>query len=281
MHEQAGGCEKIKRRVNKLAQQGVDDMATLIAHVSDLHLDGGEHATSRARRVADYLKSLKTHLDAVVITGDIAEHGLASEYEEARELFETLPNTLMCPGNHDRRPAFRRALLGQEESEAPINQSLSLDGLLIVVCDTSIPGRDDGYLEDDTIAWLSSALTQTPPHTRVLIALHHPPVFLHSPFIDQIRQKGEERLAELIRGDERVVAILCGHAHTAASTLFAGRPLLVAPGVVSTLRFPWEAVNDRDTWEGIADLDQKAPPAIAFHFIDDDGRITTHYRVVP
>lgn len=245
---------------------------TLLAHVSDLHLDGSEHATSRARRVISYLDAFKTSLDAVVITGDIAEHGLESEYEEARELFGALPLTLMCPGNHDRRPAYRRALLGQEESDAPINQSQLLDGLLIAVCDTSIPGRDDGYLTDDTLAWLSGILAQTPPDTRALIALHHPPALLHSPFVDEIRQQGAERLAELIASNRQVLAILCGHAHTAAATTFAGLPVLVAPGVVSTLRLPWE---------GAGDLDKQMPPAIAFHVIDDDGRITTHYRVVP
>jgi 3',5'-cyclic-AMP phosphodiesterase len=55
-------------------------------------------------------------------------------------------------------------------------------------------------------------------------------------------------------------------------TTFAGRPVLVAPGVVSTIRLPWEAgdVIDRD-----------APPSVAFHLLGDDGRLTTHHRVVP
>ena len=60
-------------------------------------------------------------------------------------------------------------------------------------------------------------------------------------------------------------------AHPAAST-FAGLPLLVAPGVVSTLRLPWE---------GRGDIDEDLPPAVAFHVLDDHGRLTTHYRLVP
>jgi hypothetical protein len=44
------------------------------------------------------------------------------------------------------------------------------------------------------------------------------------------------------------------------------------PGVASTLRLPWE---------GAGDLDKSMPPAIAFHILDDDGHLTTHYRVVP
>jgi len=70
----------------------------------------------------------------------------------------------------------------------------------------------------------------------------------------------------------QVVPVLCGHAHTPAASTFAGRPLLVAPGVVSTLRLPWETAND---------IDEQMPPALAFHVLDDDGRLTTHYRLTP
>jgi Icc protein len=48
----------------------------LLAHVSELHLDGSEHTTSRARKVVSYLSRFKTDLDVVVVTGDIEEHGL-------------------------------------------------------------------------------------------------------------------------------------------------------------------------------------------------------------
>ena len=50
------------------------------------------------------------------------------------------------------------------------------------------------------------------------------------------------------------------------------RPLRIAPGVVSTLRMPWEG-------EGRL-TDQLQPPGIAFHVYDDSGLLTTHYRVV-
>jgi hypothetical protein len=65
--------------------------------------------------------------------------------------------------------------------------------------------------------------------------------------------------------------VLCGHAHTPAATTFAGRPLLVAPGVISTMRLPWESGPDPDLL---------APPAVAFHVLGDDRRLTTHYRFV-
>ena len=104
-------------------------------------------------------------------------------------------------------------------------------------------------------------LDRVAPGAQALVAFHHPLVELHSPIIDAIRQHGSERLAAVLGRHPQVVAVLCGHAHTAAASTFAGRPLLVAPGVVSTVRLPWERRGHID-----AQL-----PALAFHILDDAG----------
>ena len=136
--------------------------------------------------------------------------------------------------------------------------------------DSSIPGQDDGLLADETIAWLEATLAGR-PELPALICFHHPPVTLGMPFVDSIRQFGAERLAAVVERHPQVVALLCGHAHTAAATTFAGRPLIAAPGVVSTSMLPFETSE-------IVDLGQ--PPMIAFHLLDDDLRLTTHFRAV-
>jgi 3',5'-cyclic AMP phosphodiesterase CpdA len=209
-------------------------------------------------------------LDAILLTGDIADHGLVDEYEEARALItSTRHRVLICPGNHDRREAYRQVLLAQPPSDEPINDVHEVGGVRFAMCDSSIPGRADGYLSDETLQWLDGVLTAA-PDAPSLVAFHHPPVVLHSPFIDAIRQHGADRLAQVLDRHQQVVAVLCGHAHTPATSTFAGRPLLVAPGVKSTLRLPWELRGD---------LDESMPPAIAFHVLDD-GRLTTHHRLV-
>ena len=47
----------------------------LIAHVSDIHVDAGERSAARAGRVFRYLAGLLSPPDAVIVTGDIADHG--------------------------------------------------------------------------------------------------------------------------------------------------------------------------------------------------------------
>jgi 3',5'-cyclic-AMP phosphodiesterase len=247
----------------------------VFAQFSDTHLDGSARRAGRAAAVMAYLNGLAMPLDAIVVTGDIADHGLPAEYEEAREIFSSSRYPLFpCPGNHDARAAFRAVLLGGEagaDSGSPVNRVYHAAGALFALCDSTIPGRDDGYPADETISWLDDVLAEH-PGVPSFLCFHHPLVPLHSPDLDSIRLFGEDRVGRLVDDHPQIAAILCGHAHSPAATTFAGRPLLVAPGVMSTLVLPWEH-------GGIAD--EQAPVAVAFHILDEQRRLTTHYRVIP
>lgn len=244
----------------------------VFAHLSDIHIGGDERNAARAARVMGYLNSLAGPLDAVLVTGDIADHGRPEEYEAARTALASDIPVLTCPGNHDERAAYRAAFLRRSGGDEPVNQTHRVGDTIFALCDSSVPGRYEGAFTEETLAWLAAVLDETPREMRVLICFHHPPVPLHSPQIDSMRLVGEERLAELVDGHPQVAAFLCGHAHSAAATTFAGRPVRVAPSAASTLRLPWEH----------GDLfDRGAPPTVSFHVLDDAGRLTTHYRVVP
>jgi 3',5'-cyclic AMP phosphodiesterase CpdA len=202
-----------------------------IAHISDLHIDGSGQRHERAARVIGYLARLPSPPDVVLATGDLADTGAPDEYNEVRELFAQLSSPpLVCPGNHDARAAFRAHLLRLPEDDAPINQAHVCAGALFALCDSTVPGQAGGAFDDRTLSWLDRVLDQ---HRDVpaFVGCHHPPSTLHSPFIDAIRLDDGGALARVIDRHNNVVAMLCGHAHTAAVTTFANRPLLVAPGV--------------------------------------------------
>ncbi|WP_121435816.1 phosphodiesterase [Actinomadura pelletieri] len=240
----------------------------VLAQLSDTHLDGGERRRERAAWVMERVNAVP--LDAVLVTGDIADHGTPAEYRQAREVLRSPHPVLTCPGNHDARGPYREVLLDEPPGGGPINQVHKVAGAVFVMCDSTVRGEDHGFLDDETIDWLDRCLSQE-PEAPAFVCFHHPPVPVGIPYVDRIRQFGEERLAAVVARHPQVVALLCGHAHTAAVTTFAGRPLLVAPGVASTLKLPGEA-------GGIASND--APPGVAFHVLDDAGRLTTHYRTV-
>lgn len=250
----------------------------IIAHLSDLHLDDGPRAEDRVAAVMAWLGGLARPLDAIVVTGDIADHGAASEYARAAELLKHPAPVLVCPGNHDVRPHFRTGLLGLAPSDSPIDFSREIDGVLFAMCDSTIPGSGAGFLADSTLDWLDGVLGAG--DGPAFVAFHHPPVAVGVSLVDAIRQSGEERLAAVLRRHPRVVALLAGHVHTGASTMFAGVPLRIAPGVVSQSLLPVEPGGDRG-WAAGGPLDYERPPSLLLHVLHDDGRVTSHHRVVP
>lgn len=236
----------------------------LLAHISDLHIDGSARAHDRARRVMDHLHGLRT-LDAILVTGDIADHGTAEEYAEVEALLESPYPVLHLPGNHDRRDAYR-AVLGGPDGD--LNTVHEVAGHALVLLDSLIEGLDEGELSASTLDWLRARLAEL-DGTPTLVAFHHPPVRMHQKRVDQWMLRNGDALAEALAPHPQVLAVLTGHTHTAAASTFAGRPLLIAPGVTSTLRLDWEP------GESITDLD--APPGVAFHVVED-GRVMTHWR---
>ena len=126
----------------------------IIAHLSDPHFGGAEHHAARAAAVMEYLHKLERPVDAVVVTGDVADHGLPEEYRQAAEVLKYQAPLLFCPGNHDVRAAFRTGLLDLPAADGPIDLAQEIDGVLFAMCDSTVPGRGDGYLADETLEWL-------------------------------------------------------------------------------------------------------------------------------
>jgi Icc protein len=247
-----------------------------IAQLSDIHFDGSSRISGRVGRVLDYLRAAPGPIDVVLVTGDIADHGSPDEYEEAQVLLDLadLPSlVLLLPGNHDSRAPFASRMLGRPSGhDAEINQLVSTPAADFLLCDSTLPGKDNGRLSDHTVAWLDRSLTERDDaDVPAVICFHHPPVTTHDPVVDAIRQFDEHRLDDVIRRHPRVAAVLCGHVHSAAVSTFAGVPLVVAPSVASTARLPIEP-GPR--------LDLEQPPGLAIHVLDDAGRLVTHFRSI-
>ncbi|MEV6428009.1 metallophosphoesterase [Nocardia sp. NPDC051463] len=248
----------------------------LVAQVSDTHFDLGARNAERVERVLAFLADLRRKPDAILLTGDITDSGKPDQYAEARAamVYSDIP-VYAIPGNHDDRAAFRTELLGEPASTAPINHAHRVGELTVALLDSSIPGQARGRLSDETYDWLRDVLDTAPADAPVLLALHHPPAHLFSPVIDDISLTEPDRLAELVAGDQRIVGVVTGHAHSAVATTFAGRPLLVAPSTASVLGGEWEL----DLPDHV--MDYAPDPALALHVIDENHRMTTHFRSVP
>ena len=161
----------------------------VLAHISDLHLDRTARSRVRAERVRDRLWELPGHVDALLVTGDIADHGTEAEYEEAARIFGLRTGdapfpVLTCPGGHDSRAPYRKALLGLPASEEAVNSAHVFDDGAVLMCDSSVPGSVQGALDDETYDWIEGTLDELDDTVPALLAFHHPPVALHHPLPD-------------------------------------------------------------------------------------------------
>jgi 3',5'-cyclic AMP phosphodiesterase CpdA len=243
----------------------------VIAHVSDTHFgNDAQDPAARTATVMDHLLGMGPPPDVLVVTGDVADHGLPEEYDQARAWLDRWEGPLaVCPGNHDVRTAFVDGLGVGTRTLVDVAgvRFLMLDSLI----DADESGRvDPGRLGDDQLDWLDHRLAEDSRPTYV--CLHHPPVTIGLELMDPILLLDGEALARVLTRHPHVVATLVGHAHTMSATTFAGRPLLIGGGVVSTVTADAEAPPT---------LWYEAPPSFALHLVADDGRMTTHWRALP
>ncbi len=217
----------------------------VIAHVSDTHLlRGGAPLGGRAdtagalRQAVSQLERLGDRLDAIVVTGDVADLGEPDAYRCVRELVDPLAaassaRVVWVMGNHDVRGAFREGLLGEPASDEPVNQVVDLDGLRVIALDTSVPGWHHGALDDASLEWLDRVLAEPAPEGTIL-AMHHAPLATPLALMDVLELRGQDALADVIRGRD-IRLILGGHLHYPTNGEFAGIPVSVAGATAYTM----------------------------------------------
>jgi hypothetical protein len=109
-----------------------------------------------------------------------------------------------------------------------LNQKVELDGLDLVLLDSSVPGRPHGQLEASTLQWLDATLASSTGRPALLF-LHHPPFMTGIWHMDRQNLVNASQLAPIIRRHPRVQLIAAGHVHRATLTMFAGVPATICP----------------------------------------------------
>ncbi len=217
----------------------------LLVHLSDTHfLAGGARLHGRTDtdvsliRAIEQLEGSGLRPDAIVITGDVADLGEADAYRRVRGLLEPVAGRLGAElvwvmGNHDERTRFRSELLGVPASTEPYDRVIWLNGLRLIVLDTTVPGYHHGELGAAQLDWLRAELSVPAKH-GTLLALHHPPIPTPLPLMEILELQRQDDLAAAIAGGD-VRGILGGHMHYSTSASFAGVPVNVAAATCYTM----------------------------------------------
>jgi len=209
-----------------------------IAQISDLHIKPpgslayGRVDTAKAlERCVATLNEFKPAPDFVVISGDLADTPLAAEYDYLKRPPAPLELPFAgIPGNHDSRELMRAAfpLAGYALPSGPLNRKIELDGLDLLLLDSSVPGQPHGELDASTLQWLDTTLSFCADRPALLF-LHHPPFKTGIWHMDRQDLMNAGDLASIIRRHSRVQLIASGHVHRATLTTFVGVPAAICP----------------------------------------------------
>jgi 3',5'-cyclic AMP phosphodiesterase CpdA len=252
-------------------------MRDIIVQLSDSHISVGAGDAESARAfeaTVEDVRKIEPLPVAMLITGDLTEHGRRGEYARVREIVERLGIPVHpIPGNHDDRDALREAFSDHPEiadSGAHVNYSILLGGTRVLMCDTVIAGSDAGALHHETAQWLETELAADPDRPA-LIAMHHPPIRTGIAAMDAIGMRHGDVvvLGELLSRAPNIRSLLAGHVHRPIAGELGGCGVITCPSTFFQLELDLGAqMPFRRTEE---------PPGFAVH-ISDDLSLVSHIK---
>lgn len=201
----------------------------LLVHMSDLHC-GPKFDGELLQRAIDEINDLGPNV--VVVTGDLTEDGLVSEFREAKRYLGQLKceRLIVGSGNHDSRmtgyllfPKF----FGEPSSVTELKDAT------IIMLNSSRPDRDDGEIGYNQGLWMKGHLEHRGGLFKV-IALHH--------HLIPVPDTGMEQNIVSDAGDllwtltsRNINLVLCGHRHRPWIWELGNLPI-IHTGTVSTNR---------------------------------------------
>ena len=178
----------------------------IIAHISDIHC-GPEFQRNVFETAADEINNLEP--DALVVTGDLTENGLLSQYRLAREVIGLIKcqKKVICSGNHDYRSTgyllFRKFF--------PSKQVVTSNECVFTIVSTARPERNDGEVGHRQVVWLEQTMRRYRKRMKV-VAMHH--------HLIQVPDTGPDNIPVVDAGDTlrgiieaKVNLVLGGHRH--------------------------------------------------------------------
>ena len=240
-----------------------------LLHLTDPHLFADKSGEIYGVRTAETFAATLQHalmtasgdIDALLVTGDIAEDGESATYERFRREMVALDLPVLClPGNHEDRGGMARIL-----SEPPLQLcgTRRLCGWRIVLLDSHLPGSDEGFLHAEELARLERELVAASGE-HVLVCVHHQPVPVGSQWLDAYGLVNADAFLSRLAAHDNVRAVLFGHVHQASDRMHRGIRMMSTPSTCAQ----FTPHTDRC----IMDL---APPGFRRLELLPDGRIET------
>lgn len=220
----------------------------IIAQLTDLHIRPTGKPAYRVvetntllDRALQSLAAMWPAPDAVVMSGDLTDCGLAEEYDILALLIRRhldMP-VYLVPGNHDRREVMKQRLghlPGIADDPDFIQYVVDDFPVRLVMLDSVVPGKGHGELCAARLDFLDRTLAAAPDKPTVVV-LHHPPIVCGIRHMDGINLRNADAFGAVIARHPQVERILCGHHHRPITARFAGTIVQVAPSTAHQVVF--------------------------------------------
>jgi 3',5'-cyclic AMP phosphodiesterase CpdA len=224
--------------------------------------------TERALRA---VRGLRVPPDAIVISGDLTDNGLVSEYAELSDMLARIIKVpiYVIPGNHDRRDNLRSGLSqlpGVNAHPEFVHYTVEDLPVRLVMLDTVVPGAGHGHLCAARLAWLEETLSAEPEKPTIVV-MHHPPFLCGIRHMDRINLRNADEFTAVIARHRQVQRILCGHNHRPVTAQVAHAIASIAPSVAAQVEF--DLSDDPGQWN-------LEPAAFQVHLALDGAGIVSH-----
>lgn len=186
------------------------------------------HGLDPRKRLNACIDDLNAHhsdAELCIITGDLADCGDRSAYEDLEQSLSQLriPVRLMI-GNHDDRGTFKDVFHEVACDEHGFVQSVVETPLgRLLLLDTVATGHAEGAFCELRARWLDSRLAEA-PRTPAYLFMHHPPFEIGLPSLDRIRLLGPDLLRSVLQRYDNVRHMFFGHVHRPISGSWLGVP---------------------------------------------------------
>lgn len=186
-----------------------------LVQISDCHVSSDPETGYRGLNAGRSLKSLLPAIrlfqpDLVLLTGDVSEDASPASYRRVAALVGTIgAPVLALPGNHD-DPEVMRHHFPHGPWQGPLFRAAK--DWQFVLLDSTARNEISGVLSDECLARLESGLSGC-ESDHVLLALHHQPVKVGSPWIDKYALGEPDKFLGLLEKDDRIRCVAWGHVH--------------------------------------------------------------------
>lgn len=214
---------------------------TKIIQLSDTHIvdegmlaydvvDTAAHLEKAVAYIVDLLPKIAP-IDAIIVTGDLTDHGTEAAYQRFQQILAPLNLPIfVIPGNHDRRDTLRTTLSQHDylPKDGPLNFHCKIGELDVLALDSLYEGKSHGHLAPETLSWLADELDRF-KDTPVLVALHHPPFDCGIVHMDEIKLQNSDAFVSTIAEHSAPHMVICGHVHRFICRYEKPSPMLIAP----------------------------------------------------